>query len=71
LGGVIWWTAVQVGLGKKREPIQKITNVKRSEGVAQVVEYMHSKCEVLMLKHQYCHKNEIKKDYIFIQNLNY
>jgi hypothetical protein len=34
---------VQAGLGKKRDPISKITRVKKAGGMAQVVEHQPSK----------------------------
>jgi hypothetical protein len=39
----------QAGLGKKRDPISKITTVKRAEGVTQVVECLVSNCKALSL----------------------
>jgi hypothetical protein len=30
------------GLGIKQDPISKITNAERADGVAQLVEYLHS-----------------------------
>jgi hypothetical protein len=38
-------TALQAGLGKKRDPISKITRAKRHAGRAQVVEHLPGKCE--------------------------
>jgi hypothetical protein len=38
---------VQTSLGKKRDPISKITRAKRAGGVAQVVEPLPSKCKAL------------------------
>jgi hypothetical protein len=38
---------VQASLGKKGDPVSKITRVKRAGGMAKVVEYLSSKCEVL------------------------
>jgi hypothetical protein len=37
---------VHVSLGIKKDPSSKITNRKRAAGVAQVVEYLPSKCKV-------------------------
>jgi hypothetical protein len=36
---------VQAGLGRKGEPISKITRAKMAGGMAQVVEYLPSKCK--------------------------
>jgi hypothetical protein len=38
---------VQADLGRKQDPISKITNAKRAGGVAQVVELLPSKCKAL------------------------
>jgi hypothetical protein len=47
-------------LGKKRDPISKMTRAKRAEGTAQVMEHLLSKPEVLEFKPQYCkNKKEI------------
>jgi hypothetical protein len=37
----------QAGLGKKRNPISKITKAKRTEGVNQGVEHLPCKCKAL------------------------
>jgi hypothetical protein len=44
---------VQPGLGKKRDPISKITTSKRAGGVAHMVECLPRKCE---FKSQCCKK---------------
>jgi hypothetical protein len=38
---------IQVSLGKKQDPISKITRGKRNGGTAQTTEYLLSKCETL------------------------
>jgi hypothetical protein len=38
---------VQANLGKNYDPISKITRAKRAEVLAQAVEWLPSKCEVL------------------------
>jgi hypothetical protein len=38
---------VQANLGKKQDPISKITRAKRVGGIAQVIEYLLSKQEAL------------------------
>jgi hypothetical protein len=38
---------VQAGLGKKQEPITKISRVKRTGGVAEAVEHLSSTYEAL------------------------
>jgi hypothetical protein len=38
---------VQAGLGKKQDPISKITRAKMAGGMVQTVEYLPSKHEVL------------------------
>jgi hypothetical protein len=38
---------VQADLGKKRDPISKITTADRAGGMAQVVEHLPSKCNAL------------------------
>jgi hypothetical protein len=40
---------IQVGPGKRQDPISKITRAKRAGVVAQEVEYLFSKCKVLSL----------------------
>jgi hypothetical protein len=39
--------SVQACLGIKRDPISKVINMKRAGRVAQVIEYLPSKCEAL------------------------
>jgi hypothetical protein len=41
---------VQVSLGKKQDPISKITRAKKAGGVAQAVEHLPSKCKTLSSK---------------------
>jgi hypothetical protein len=48
---------IQVGLGKVRDPISKITRAKWAGGVAQVVEHLLHKH-----KPQYCRERERKRE---------
>jgi hypothetical protein len=38
---------VQAVLSIKRDPVSKITNIKRADGMVQVVEYLPTKCKAL------------------------
>jgi dihydroxyacid dehydratase/phosphogluconate dehydratase len=56
---------VQAGLGKKLDPMSKITRVKRAGGVTQVIEYLPSKNKILssnpsttQKKKKLCHLQE-------------
>jgi hypothetical protein len=49
VGSINSRTAVQASLGKKGDPISKITRAKRARGAAQVVECLPSKWKALSL----------------------
>jgi hypothetical protein len=44
---------VQASLGKKQDPIFKMTGAKSARGMVQVVEHLPSKCKALSSKPQY------------------
>jgi hypothetical protein len=51
----------QAGLGKKRDPISKITREKRPRVMAQVVEHLPSKCQALSSNPSIAKKKKKKK----------
>jgi hypothetical protein len=52
---------VQSNLGKKLDPISKISRAKRAGGCAQVVNCLHRKYKTLVLKKEQYHQSNNKK----------
>jgi hypothetical protein len=55
---------VQAGLGKKQDPISKITRAKRTEGLAQAVEHLTSKYEALSSNNYTAKKKKSERDVV-------
>jgi hypothetical protein len=53
---------VQASLGKKQDPSSKITKAKRAGGIAQAVERLSNKCEVLSSNPSITKKREGKEE---------
>jgi hypothetical protein len=60
IGGV-----VQASLGKKPDPISKITRTKRARSVTQAVKHLSSKCKALSSNHSTAKKDDRYFKYVF------
>jgi hypothetical protein len=58
----------QDSLGKKQDPISKITRAKMAGGIAQAVEYLPSKWKVLNLNPSFCIPPKKGKEVLKIMN---
>jgi hypothetical protein len=55
---------IQASLGKKWDPFSKITRAKMAGGVAQVIEHLPSKCEVLSSNFSNANKKLVTKVHV-------
>jgi hypothetical protein len=60
---------IEAVLGKKRDPISKVTRTKRTESMAQAIDCLPSKCEALSSNSSTTKKKERKKKELIVITL--